>query len=282
MTAAEWSSGKYYALKMLVSMIAWFDNWREVWDCYRSGTTLPPLQLRHGFTLQHRPEDMALAQVAEVVRGQSYRRLVKESASGIIIDIGANIGVTALDWATRLPAVHVHAYEPHPATFALLAANVAANHLAHQIETHQEAVGHHSGTLRLRTGAASVLTTAYEAGATNGYLGAGELAVPMVSLNEVIARCAGREPIALLKIDAEGAEADILEGATSTTLGEVLQIVLEYHDDMVPGALERCRRLLTKTGFECVTHPDHSRAGLGLLYCQRIRDARNRALARSQ
>jgi hypothetical protein len=99
--------------------LRWFRNWRAVWRYRASPWDLPSLHLRRGFTLHHRPNDLALMQIAEVMAGKCYRRCMKEPRSGTVIDIGANIGVVTLDWATRLEGVRVHAYEPHPETYAV-------------------------------------------------------------------------------------------------------------------------------------------------------------------
>jgi FkbM family methyltransferase len=269
MTAAEWSSGKYYALRMLVSMIAWFDNWQEIWRSYRSGAELPPLRFRRGFALRHRPEDQVLLQFFEVFRDRGYRRYITELSQGTLVDIGANIGAVTLDWATRFSSIRIHAYEPHPATFAMLRANVEANHLTRRVTTHREAVGGHAGTLALCSGGSSMQTSAYGPGAPAA--GAfDEVKVAMVSLDKVIERCTADGQIGLLKIDAEGAEADILEGARPETLKEIRQFVIEYHDSLCVDALGRCARVLTRAGLRCFTRPISP--DQGLLYAKREKD----------
>lgn len=266
-TAAESILGKCFALGMLASMIARFDNWREVWSCYRRGAELPPLRFRRGFVLRHRPEDQALLQFYEVFRDKSYRRYITEPRGGTIVDIGANIGVVTLDWMTRLLKVRVQAYEPHPATFAMLRANIEANDLASRIATYPEAVGGRAGAITLRAAGPSMETTAYGVGTTARALA--EFSVPMVALDMVIERCVGDGPIGLVKIDAEGAEAEILEGARAQTLKEIPQFVIEYHDGLCPNALARCERALADAGFRCATPP--VRPAQGLLYAWRDR-----------
>lgn len=61
----------------------------------------------------------------------------------------------------------------------------------------------------------------------------------------------------MLKIDTEGAEADILEAASTELLGNVRHACIEWHDNIVPGAFERCRTQLEAAGFEFRTraHP---------------------------
>ncbi|HEV7987745.1 MAG TPA: hypothetical protein VGP23_04590, partial [Candidatus Binataceae bacterium] len=98
MTAAESVLGKYRALRTLASIVAWFDNWDEIWRCYRRGAELPPLRFRRGFILRHRPEDQVLLQFYEVFRDKNYRRYIAEHRRRTIVDIGANIGVVTLDW----------------------------------------------------------------------------------------------------------------------------------------------------------------------------------------
>jgi FkbM family methyltransferase len=264
-TAAESIQGKYHALKTLASMIAWFDNWSDVWSCHRRGAELPPLRFRRGFVLRHRSGDQVLLQFFEVFRDKSYRRYIAEPKQGTIIDIGANIGAVSLDWATRLPNVRIHAYEPHPATYAMLRENVETNHEASRIATYNEAVGGRVGITGLRAGGFSVETTAHGIGATGHALD--ELSVPMVGLDTVVERCAGDEPIRLVKIDTEGAEAEILEGAHPETLRKIRQFVIEYHDSLCPNALARCERVLTSAGFRCAIR--QVLPNQGLLYAWR-------------
>lgn len=267
MTAAESVLGKYRALRTLASIVAWFHNWDEIWRCYRRGAELPPLRFRRGFILRHRPEDQVLLQFYEVFRDKNYRRYIAEHRRRTIVDIGANIGVVTLDWMTRFPKIRINAYEPHPATYAMLRANIEANGLAPRITTYREAVGGRMGMIVLRAGGPSMETTAYGVGATARVLE--EFSVPMVGLDQVVERCIGDGPVALTKIDAEGAEADILEGARLETLQRISQFVIEYHDNLCPDALARCQRVLASAGFRCATRP--AMTGQGLLYAWRDR-----------
>jgi FkbM family methyltransferase len=298
MTPTQWIHAKYRALRTLITIVAQVDNWREVWLCFHGrGNTdnLPTLHFRRGLARQglairHRPADSMFYQFGEVFRDKLYRQFVKEPRHGVMVDIGANIGVVSLDWASRLPHVCIHAYEPHPATFAVLSENVAANHLELRMKILQQAVGRQAGTLTLRSMAeGSMLTTACEnssnetstasarvgsfcpeAGQWWGTI-ADEFTVSTVSLDEVIERCAADGTVHLVKIDTEGAEADILEGARPETLAAIEQFVLEYHDVFCPDALARCERVLTDAGFKYVVRP--LAPGLGMLY------ARNPAFA---
>jgi tRNA1(Val) A37 N6-methylase TrmN6 len=94
------------------------------------------LHFRQGLAIRHRS---VFGQLGEVFLLKVYRQFVKEPWQGVMVDIGANIGVVSLDWASRLPDVRIHPYEPHPATFAFLSENVAANHLEPRIAIRQQA-----------------------------------------------------------------------------------------------------------------------------------------------
>ncbi len=264
MTITQWGLAKYGAARTLTSTVIQLKNWRELWPRLRRNgvtTEFPTLRFRRGLILRYRPEDVALAQYVEVFRHKIYRQLIHEPRHGAMVDIGANIGAVSLDWATRLPHVRIHSYEPHPRTFAMLKDNVAANHLPERVICYQEAVGRTAGRLTFHTTDISVLTTAYT---DHANIATGEFTASTVSLEEVIERCAHDGPVGLVKIDTEGAEADILEGARPQTLRSIRQFVIEYHDMLCEHALARCERVLGDAGFHCITRPVAPQ--LGLLY----------------
>jgi hypothetical protein len=100
-----------------------------------------------------------------------------------------------------------------------------------------EAVAGVAGTLRLWQGEGSVLTSAYlDASASRVFRD-----VPAVTLECVVARASGR--IGVLKMDCEGAEAEILEAA-GPALDAVDFLVAEYHVALVPDVLPRLTRVL--------------------------------------
>jgi FkbM family methyltransferase len=264
MTLSEWVFFKYHAARTLGRMIRWLSNWPEVWSAYRASQPPPPLRFRDGFTLHHGRLDSPVSLLREVFGERHYRRHIQSPSEGVLIDIGANIGAVTLDWASRSGRLHVHAYEPNPATNEVLRQNVEVNGLADRVTVHPEAVGRETGRLRLWTNVHSMTTTAYadapptpEAVATY---------VPLVDLNEVVRRV-GDQPVALLKIDAEGGEVDTLEGASPATLAALRQVILEYHDGLCPDASGRCRKVLERAGFQCLTRPMN--AHHGLIYARR-------------
>jgi hypothetical protein len=97
----------------------------------------------------------------------------------------------------------------------------------------------------LWSGDSSVLSSVSASAAVGGV----SMSVPAVSLDRAITRT-GAEQVAV-KIDAEGAEVEMLESASDATLAAIGEIALEYHDSIVSDARARCEAVLTKAGFVC-------------------------------
>jgi FkbM family methyltransferase len=212
-------------------------NWREAWSAYSSESAMPPLHFRNGLVFHHGPRDSAGFLFFEIFANGCYRRGLPGALRGDVMDIGANIGAFTLDAATRYPAAAVHAYEPDPQTCEVLRRNIEANGLSSRVRVWNEAVAAESGTVRLWRGDGSVVVSAHLAPAERGE----PCDVPAVTLQTAVARTSGR--IGVLKMDCEGAEAEILEAA-GPALDAVDYIVAEYHRALVPEVLPRICRVL--------------------------------------
>jgi FkbM family methyltransferase len=224
---------------------------------------LPPLRFRSGFTVFYGPHDDPVSLLHEIFGERHYTRNVKLPTEGVMIDLGANIGVVTLDWASRGPQLRIHAYEPNPSTNQILTHNIDANELGERVTVHPEAVAGAPGEMRLWTNVHSMIATGYSDTAPRS--GAIAEVVPVIDLNEVVRRAGGS--IALLKMDTEGAEAETLEGATPVTLRAIEQVVLEYHESLCPNALARCKKVLEEADFHCRIRPIN--ATQGLIYASR-------------
>jgi FkbM family methyltransferase len=127
-----------------------------------------------------------------------------------VIDVGANVGTVALAMARAVgPAGRVIAFEPQRLVFQALCATLTMNGLTH-VEARREAVGRVAGMIRIPSIDPAVeqnLGSVKLDGVSNG---GGDL-VPLVTIDELsLAACA------LLKIDAEGMDYDVLLGARET------------------------------------------------------------------
>jgi len=127
----------------------------------------------------------------------------------VIVEVGANIGAHTVHLANRVgPAGRVVAFEPQPPVFQLLCANMALNSLTH-VTCVPAAVGRRAGQLfvpELRYEQANNFGGVSLDRATAG------VPVECVTLDEYL----DLPSLRLLKIDVEGMEQPVIEGAVQT------------------------------------------------------------------
>jgi FkbM family methyltransferase len=137
-----------------------------------------------------------------------------------ILDCGSNIGVSVLFFKKRFPDCEVIAFEPDPATYELLRANIAENSLT-KVVVHNMALGGRDRSVKFCNEPAtpgSLRMRVVNQSAT-------WIEVPCVRLSPYIG-----ERVDLLKIDIEGAETEVLaELAGARALTRIERIILEYH-----------------------------------------------------
>ena len=141
----------------------------------------------------------------------------------LIIDGGANIGMSVLYFKYIYPASHIVAFEPDPRTFEMLRRNVEKNGLTN-VQIHNVALQATAGT-----------TTLYYTANSPGWLCQSIMrGMAPKGQDETVAAAALSDYIfsgvELLKMDIEGAETPVVsELAGSGKLAYVQRIVLEYH-----------------------------------------------------
>jgi FkbM family methyltransferase len=134
-------------------------------------------------------------------------------AGGKMVDIGANQGYFSLLWLANNPNNSVVSLEASPRVFPYLQANIAANQFDSRATLHAVAAGTHEGTMTFELGPPE----------QSGWGGLNNSAskqdryqqelvnVPVVRLDELVTDV---NPISVLKVDVEGADTWVLEGAT--------------------------------------------------------------------
>ncbi len=136
-----------------------------------------------------------------------------------VVDVGSNIGISALYFLTRNPDSHCFLYEPVPRNVQRLRENLAG--LEERFELTESAVAVTAGTAGFgvedsgRYGGIGVVT-----GQT--------IEVTCLGINDVLQRALEAAPrIDVLKIDTEGTELEILGGVRPDLLARVRTVYLE-------------------------------------------------------
>jgi FkbM family methyltransferase len=152
----------------------------------------------------------ALAWKAGLLEGAERRLIARVVRAGMVaVDVGANVGVHTLGLARAVgPAGRVHAVEPDPDNFRLLARAVREAGLAH-VTLHRAAAAERAGTLDLHLSPVNRGDHRTQPDTTPR----AAVRVPAVALDDVLAA----EPrVDFVKIDVQGDEAAVLRGLGRT------------------------------------------------------------------
>ena len=184
-----------------------------------------------------------------------------------IIDIGANVGVFTVWAAALVPRGRVLAVEPSPAMYASLEENVARNNLAN-VATLRIAVSHSAGRRMLFARGPGARNTVFEADNYGSQFSRLQ-EVDTLSLDDLFATC-GVGRCALLKLDCEGSEYDILLNSSADTIERIDAMAVEYHIGLNVHGPDDLHGFLTQNGFRCRIEPPHD-VESGYLYAWRER-----------
>lgn len=141
-----------------------------------------------------------------------------------VLDIGANVGVTALYFSRIFPNAQIYAFEPAPDNFAVLAKNVAN---CARIRAFNFALGAKDATLELYASDNPVNFGGYSLHAA-GSDTSKKVSIPVRNVVSVLQENA-LEKIDVIKIDTEGAEWDILTAFPEPVLRTAKYITGELH-----------------------------------------------------
>ncbi len=163
----------------------------------------------------------------------------------VVIDVGANVGTHTLFFAARVgPTGQVIALEPQRSVYYTLCANVALNGLS-QVTCLEAAASRARTTIEL---------PALDPGAPANFGGVSALGphrgptrrVEALPLDELgLAQCA------LIKVDVEGMEADVVEGARDTIARARPALFLECNQ---PGGNRALLSLIEEIGYRAYWH----------------------------
>ncbi len=140
----------------------------------------------------------------------------------VVLDIGANIADSPIYFALR-GAEHVYAFEVMPSTFEIGKRNIEENALQDKVDLYNLGIGR-AGSVRFRkehiAGGDFTLTN-YK------IVGGGQTTVNIKELWEILEQLNISE--AVMKIDCEGCEYNVILGSDRDTLRRFTHIIGEYH-----------------------------------------------------
>lgn len=175
------------------------------------------------------------------------------------IDVGANVGFFTVMMAHELPGRRVLAVEPTPGALARLHANLARNRVADRVVVVEGAAAAVSGHFDLsvidgREEYASLGPLVHTAIAGSAHH---TIRVPTTPLDDLV-EAQGLTP-GFLKIDVEGAEASVLQGATRTLAQHRPVVMAELNDPLLRQQGSSARAvlgLLADAGY-ALSDPSH-------------------------
>lgn len=212
----------------LVFLAAWLMPWRPAFKAHAKDSKLP-------FYVHWR--DLIGRHIAKYgaheprITDWMAGFLSNAPASGIVVDVGANLGWHTVHAAQYQAVETVVAFEPDAFNNWLLDRNLALNKVDKAVVS-ASAVGAHKGLARLyryrstNFGRHTLLTD----------YGYGSRLVPQVDLDSALqALGLGDRHVLVLKIDVEGYEPAVIEGA-ARTLARTDAVVMEYSPDLGEGS----------------------------------------------
>ncbi|MBT3071910.1 FkbM family methyltransferase [Rhodomicrobium sp. Az07] len=179
----------------------------------------------------------------------TYRHIVSMFRGGlfgekpVFLDIGANIGSYALNVAKLAPHSTVHAFEPNPIAIDYLERNIALNGVSN-VRVHKFGLSREVASFPLYNDSLSQASI-HKKGGTGRFL---EISVKPLDL---VAEEEGIDRVDLIKIDVEGHESAVLDGALRTfEKNKRLVVIMEIdrNADLV-GTREQLFERMLNMGF---------------------------------
>lgn len=199
--------------------------------------------LRHPIGV--RPDTSDLNAFTQVCLERDYE-ITLAKPPRLIVDAGANIGLTSALFANQFPEAKIVAIEPMAENVGLLAENVRPYP---NVQVLHAAVWNRSGTVNLVThDDSNKFLGHWGIRVREGPTFDASKAVRAVTILEVLIN-SGFPVIDILKIDIEGAEVDIFNKDARLWLSRTNVLIIELHDRFRPGCREAVHEAMKSFGF---------------------------------
>lgn len=186
------------------------------------------VRVKGGIWLNYRFNEGDLQGIREVWLDGCYR-VPPQVQPETLVDLGGNIGLTSLWYASRFSIKNLVVVEPDASNAALIRRNMQDNGISATVI--EAAVGPQDGTVFFLTHQHSNVGHVLAADAMAEQSEAG-VRVPMVSMSTVLANIPKGATIDLLKMDIEGGETTLISGELEW-LERVRFIIAELHPPIV-------------------------------------------------
>jgi len=167
----------------------------------------------------------------------------------VIVDGGANIGMTTLFFSQKYPRAKIVAIEPESSNFEILKKNCSG--LSNVVLIHA-ALWPTDQDLVIQD--PTLEKWAFSVDVKKN--GSGSELVRAVTVPALL-RQLGIEYIDILKLDIEGAERELFKEGTESWLGSVGQIIIELHDRIVSGCASAFYSKIARYPFNQATRADN-------------------------
>ncbi len=149
-----------------------------------------------------------------------------------VIDVGANIGDSAIYFAGN-GAIRVLAIEPFPVTYNKLIENIRINGYQNLITPINAVISGSKGILKISDRLNST-------GSTQAVEVNDGVPIKSLTLRDLLGDYKGE---VVLKMDCEGCEYDVFEGATQQEIDTFKEIILEFHNGRPEDIIKRLNNL---------------------------------------
>jgi FkbM family methyltransferase len=183
-----------------------------------------PIKTRHGkmllpYTQDHIARELIATGEYEWYVVEILKYLIHDQPGGIVLDIGTNLGTVTLPLARDFPGFEIHSFEIQPLLINTLKKNLELNQLTNVV-IHEHGLGNQEDIITIRE---PVYTEADNVGAlsldpkvwqhSDISIGHGDKIDIMVKTLDSLTF---DQPIRAIKMDVEGYELRVLEGAAET------------------------------------------------------------------
>ena len=176
----------------------------------------------------------------------------------IIIDIGGHIGLFSIYAAEKCKSGKIFTFEPVKDNFKILKENIETNKIKN-IFPEKVAISNKSSKV-------TIFLSDDDAGHGMYSKSSNTITIDAINLEEIFLKN-NLKKCDFLKIDAEGAEFDILENISEDMLKTISKIVIEYHifEENSIKRLENIMEKFEKNGFKITKNPYSDTLGLMFL-----------------